>query len=192
MGRHKSHGFTIVELLIVIIVIAILAAITIVAFNGIQQRAKNAAKISTVASLAKLISLYRTENTTYPMTTSGNWCLTADNQCRNYDGSTISGSNATLLSALKLYGNVPSSANDNISGSYYGITYMYSTVRTLNGVLNPFILLFWLDGTNQSCTGIAGMVSVGDSGVTNDMTQKPQAKADTGTGQTRCYLMFAS
>jgi prepilin-type N-terminal cleavage/methylation domain-containing protein len=33
------QGFTIVELLIVVIVIAILAAITIVAYNGITNRA---------------------------------------------------------------------------------------------------------------------------------------------------------
>ena len=38
---QKRTGFTIVELLIVIVVIGILAAITIVAFNGIQTRAKN-------------------------------------------------------------------------------------------------------------------------------------------------------
>ena len=37
---RKDRGFTIVELLIVIVVIAILAAITIVAYNGIQNRAK--------------------------------------------------------------------------------------------------------------------------------------------------------
>jgi prepilin-type N-terminal cleavage/methylation domain-containing protein len=37
-GQKKS-GFTIVELLIVVVVIAILAAITIVAFNGIRERA---------------------------------------------------------------------------------------------------------------------------------------------------------
>ena len=35
----QKQGFTIVELLIVIVVIAILAAITIVAYNGIQNRA---------------------------------------------------------------------------------------------------------------------------------------------------------
>jgi len=36
----NNSGFTIVELLIVIVVIAILAAISIVAYNGIQTRAK--------------------------------------------------------------------------------------------------------------------------------------------------------
>lgn len=39
----SNSGFTIVELLIVIVVIAILATISIVAYNGIQDRAKTTA-----------------------------------------------------------------------------------------------------------------------------------------------------
>jgi prepilin-type N-terminal cleavage/methylation domain-containing protein len=39
--NKQQSGFTIVELLIVIVVIAILAAITVVAYNGIQDRARN-------------------------------------------------------------------------------------------------------------------------------------------------------
>lgn len=52
MGKTKKQqaGFTIVELLIVIVVIGILAAITVVAYNGVQNRAK-AAKISADLSL---------------------------------------------------------------------------------------------------------------------------------------------
>lgn len=38
--KAAKRGFTIVELLIVIVVIAILAAITVVAYNGIQNRAR--------------------------------------------------------------------------------------------------------------------------------------------------------
>ena len=37
--KNTPQGFTIVELLIVIVVIAILAAISVVAYNGIQNRA---------------------------------------------------------------------------------------------------------------------------------------------------------
>jgi type IV pilus assembly protein PilA len=49
----KQQGFTIVELLIVIVVIGILAAITIVAYNGIQSRAKSSAGQQTANSVIK-------------------------------------------------------------------------------------------------------------------------------------------
>lgn len=55
MRRKDPIGFTIVELLIVIVVIAILAAITIVAYNGIQQRSQTAKIDADLASLVKAI-----------------------------------------------------------------------------------------------------------------------------------------
>jgi len=51
----KPSGFTIVELLIVIVVIGILAAITIVAFNGVQDRAKIAATQAAATQATKKI-----------------------------------------------------------------------------------------------------------------------------------------
>ncbi len=67
MGHHKqqlgkSNGFTIVELLIVVVVIAILAAITIVAFNGISQRAKASSAQSASSSATKKVLSYATIN----------------------------------------------------------------------------------------------------------------------------------
>lgn len=50
-----QQGFTIVELLIVVVVIAILAAITIVAYNGIQTRAKAAVISSSLKSIEKAL-----------------------------------------------------------------------------------------------------------------------------------------
>ncbi len=66
---QKQKGFTIVELLIVVVVIAILAAITIVAYNGIQNRAKDSAAQSTAAQSAKkLAAYYALHADTYPTT----------------------------------------------------------------------------------------------------------------------------
>lgn len=56
-------GFTIVELLIVIVVIAILAAITIVAYTGIQDRAKQAAVQSAASQASKKVAAYAVDNT---------------------------------------------------------------------------------------------------------------------------------
>ena len=64
----KQKGFTIVELLIVIVVIGILAAITIVAYNGIQERARVATAQADLSNNAKKMQLYYAENGAYPST----------------------------------------------------------------------------------------------------------------------------
>lgn len=61
-----NRGFTIVELLIVIVVIAILAAVTIVAYNGIQSRAKDSQRLADIAAITKALELYKTQNGQYP------------------------------------------------------------------------------------------------------------------------------
>ncbi|MES2876273.1 MAG: type II secretion system protein [Patescibacteria group bacterium] len=63
--RSKS-GFTIVELLIVIVVIGVLATITIVAYNGIQNRANDTRRISDVSNMQKALLLYRTQSGSFP------------------------------------------------------------------------------------------------------------------------------
>jgi prepilin-type N-terminal cleavage/methylation domain-containing protein len=86
----KQNGFTIVELLIVIVVIGVLAAITIVAYNGIQQRARDNRRTNDSVSIRKALELYKIDNGTYPMggyyeSTDANW-TTFSNILKPYTG----------------------------------------------------------------------------------------------------------
>lgn len=60
--KKTTTGFTIVELLIVIVVIGILAAISVVAYNGIQNRANDTSIKGAVNQLEKSMLLWPSEN----------------------------------------------------------------------------------------------------------------------------------
>ena len=64
--RLTPSGFTIVELLIVIVVIAILATISIVAYSGIQARAKTSSGQMTASNIIKKIESYRAVHGVFP------------------------------------------------------------------------------------------------------------------------------
>ena len=58
----SSKAFTLVELLVVIVVIAILATISIVAYNGIQERARGVAVSSALRQASQKIALWQVDN----------------------------------------------------------------------------------------------------------------------------------
>lgn len=64
------HGFTIVELLIVVVVIAILAAITIVAFSGVREKATLSAASVNLSNVAKAMATYQALNGELPADSS--------------------------------------------------------------------------------------------------------------------------
>ena len=74
LNIKKEHGFTIVELLVVIVVIGILAAITIVSYTGITTRANTAKALSNANSIQSVAEAYAADvssgNGYYPATTA--------------------------------------------------------------------------------------------------------------------------
>lgn len=146
----RQRGFTIVELLIVIVVVAILAAITIVAFNGVQQRGRDADRKSGVAAIAKALELYYTDNGEYPVssgstTINSSWSTTAD------------ASWANLETQLRPYlGNVPDDPKPTpgipgMSGGGYNYDY-YANKSSYCGSAygQMYILVYRLEGTQQN------------------------------------------
>lgn len=88
--KNNQKGFTIVELLIVIVVIAILAAITIVAFNGIQNRAKASSAQSAANTVIKKAEAANSVASSYPSATTGTNGFAANAE------SNLTGSGVTL------------------------------------------------------------------------------------------------
>lgn len=90
MLEPKQKGFTIVELLIVIVVIAILAAITIVAFNGVNSKARDAKRAQDMTTIQKALQSYDTledglkttysYNPNYNSTNRGGWDASTDDE----------------------------------------------------------------------------------------------------------------
>ena len=68
MHKNFTRGFTIVELLIVSVVIGILAGITIVAYNGVQNRANDASVQSDLRNNGQKIESFKITKDAYPQT----------------------------------------------------------------------------------------------------------------------------
>lgn len=149
---NKSRGFTIVELLIVIVVIGILAAITIVAFNGIQDRARATQITSVVTQYQKALAAYAADKGAYPLDTTS--CL-GDGYPSDQCWSGPSGArtkNTAFNDALRPYMNnlstLPSTDLYPYLGNQRGgVLFDYNTARTLDGGAAgtlPYILVYYL------------------------------------------------
>ena len=66
MFRASYKAFTIIELLVVIVVIGIIAAVSIVAYNGVQARARDVANDSNITNILKIAELHRAQEDVYP------------------------------------------------------------------------------------------------------------------------------
>jgi prepilin-type N-terminal cleavage/methylation domain-containing protein len=122
-NTKNEKGFTIVELLIVIVVIGILAAITIVAYNGVQSRARSSAAQSAAENVAKKIEAFNAATGSYPVhnTTNNVTAQLATQNESSLTGSglvigTPSGTNGTTTVRVDLCGTTAPAAGVTAAG----------------------------------------------------------------------------
>ncbi len=136
LKQTKQRGFTIVELLIVVVIIAILAAITIVAYNGIQDRAKKSSAQSAASSLQKKAEAYGIDGpNNYPTTVSQMTTAASD---KSYY---LAPASLTLQTTALVAGTAPTNANTvnyytcNSGKGYRIVSYNFdnNTLATING-----------------------------------------------------------
>lgn len=184
--RHHSHptlGFTIVELLIVIVVIAILAAITVIAYNGMQQRANNTAIIDAASKSLRMIQSYIAANGAYPHTSNGGYaCITTTTGCY---GSAAVVANSTFDTKIATIGNVPRSVPAP-GADHYGIYLLYTANITYNTQIQPLMIWYYLQGANQKC-GVAGVMNYAWPDTITSATGYTTSNFES-SGKTLCWV----
>ena len=192
------------ELLVVIVVIGILASITIVAYNNIQQRARNSLRVNAVSQLQKVVKMAASANTMTSMRDSLN---VSSGWYRACLGTGYADSDGDGVGDCGVYGTPYVSESDNFTtmlSTWATVPSMGSyPVLALDGnvVSGPFIQSAWVDGrdmlvveyalegSEQDCQ-LGPLVYYGASD-TRTMTPSSTPKyslSEAGTSVTECMI----
>lgn len=166
-----KRGFTIVELLIVIVVIAILASISVVAYNGIQTRAKDSARSQDIKTIVQALEMHYADRGFFPNQSTYTPGSTAINGAWS---TTVDGSWANLAAVLAPYisklptppGTLSTATAVNGGGGnsydYYGFT---NSTYCASSQGQGFILVYRNDGPQaNTLQGACGGTPVGPYG----------------------------
>lgn len=200
MYKHKQHGFTIVELIIVIVVIGILAMITVISYNGSQQHARNVARGAEATHIIELLSTYAAANGTYPIPSwteslTSTYCVGKGYPDTNHDGlgeCTIDFNGTEALTENKAFNDALSTVGSLSNYPYwkvpgnqtvYGLVILRYENYKFNGSRAHYVLRWVLEGELQDC-GLPVFDEQSD-GVFVSTTRK---YTRSGDGQTTCMV----
>lgn len=113
---RRSTGYTIVELLVVIVVIGILASLTVIAFDNVQTRARDAKRVNDIAQLTKAMNSWVLKNDKAPNTTGAGYNGTGVGWV--YEPSYTLNIEKVLQDARLIYGAVRDPETPTGTGSY--------------------------------------------------------------------------
>lgn len=141
-GMTKSmNGFTIIELGAVIAIIAILATITIVAFTGVQGRARDSDRRGDVANLTKALELYYNDNGAYPGT-SGTWYVSNN---ANWGSTGLGGSLTGIIDSMPVD---PKNTGNPTNAGLYGYSY-YTATNCGRTAGQWYLLVYRFEGSTK-------------------------------------------
>ena len=144
ISQSKAKGFTIVELLIVIVIIGILAAISIVAYNGVTQKARDDERVSDARNIVNAAASYNAEYGAWP--TAG--------QVRGADDVTGQ-SSGTKFTTVKLTGNASSRITGTAPSASAKDNYQYEVCSTGSPAQDTGVrVTVWKEGKDPAGTEV--------------------------------------
>ena len=140
--KRFQHGFTIVEVLVVVSTLGILVAIGLVGWGQMVKWSQNNAREGELSSWVNSFKLYHSRFAYYPLsTTPGSFCLGDNFTGGRCGANTNFAQNAALMTELRKAGNIPQYDHPTITVSgttYVGpyVTYSGTGQARLIGVFN--------------------------------------------------------
>lgn len=167
MKKSKS-GFTLVELLVVIVVIGILAGITIVSYNGVQSRSRDARRKTDIANIAKAMEIYYGDNARYP-TPTGNTNSSINNTWYSSSDSSW-GLLKTALADVDIPTDPKNTPGNPLSGKNYSYAVFVNTANYCGAPAGQMYIIVWRYETmakEKTSLGTCTDMPLGDGYYTN-------------------------